>query len=107
MNIKQSGVLYFQFMRIVILLFRQFNFVVANDCECEVEGWSNWSDPDATCGTALKTRRRVCSSFNGLTLGLTCREKGHYTRQEFESVVLTDCRKLSMNVKFCQVIFRY
>ena len=94
MNTKQSGVLYFQFMRIVILLFRQFNFVVANDCECEVEGWSYWSGADATCGTAIETRQRVCSTPNAWTLGLTCNaeHETHNTKYQARNAVLPACR---------------
>ena len=108
MNIKQSGVLYFQFMRIVILFFRQFSFVVANDCECEVEGWSNWSGPDATCGSAIETRQRVCKTPGGWALELLKCNAEHVlltTKYQDRNAVLPACRKLSLNVKLCQVIF--
>ena len=98
-DIKKSGVLHFEFMRILILLFRQFYFVVANDCECEVEPWSGWSAPDATCGPAKRTRQRVCSTIDGWTLGFSCYNKDHWTRDEYKSIVLPACRKFSLYIK--------
>ena len=82
-------------MRILILLFRQFYFVVANDCECEVEPWSNWYGQDVTCGSTQKMRQRVCSTPDGWTLGLTCTSKDENTKSEYKSVELPDCRKSS------------
>ena len=99
-DIIKSGVLHFEFMKILILLFRQFYFVAANDCECEVEPWSQWSGTwSATCGTAYKTRQRVCSTTDGWTLGLSCHSKDHRTRDEYKSVVLPACRKFSLYIK--------
>ena len=86
-------------MRILILLFRQFYFVVANDCECEVEPWSQWSVAYATCGSTHKTRQRVCSTVNGWALGLSCHTQDETTKTEYEAVVLPACRKFSLNIK--------
>ena len=94
-------------MRIVILLFRQLNFVVANyDCElCEVQPWNDWSGTDSTCGSAIQTRRRVCSSPDGWTLGLTCNDKDRKTIPDSRDVVLPACRKLNLNVKLLKIIY--
>ena len=92
MNIKQSGVLHFEFMRIVLLLFWQFNFVVVDGCECEVEPWNDWSGTDSTCGSAMERRQRVCSRTDGWTLGLTCHAKDHHTIYDSRDVVLPACR---------------
>lgn len=98
MDKKQSDVLHFKFMRIVILLFRQFNFVVTNDCECEVQPWNDWSGPDSTCGSAIEGRQRVCSTISGWKLGLGCNEEG-YMRNEYRSKMLAPCRKLFFKFK--------
>ena len=84
--------MYFEFMRIVILLFRLLNFVVANDCECEVQPWNDWSGTHSTCGSAIETRRRVCSTPNGFTLGLTCHEADQRQKYDSRDVVLPACR---------------
>ena len=63
MDIKWSVVLYFEFMRIIILLFRQFKFVVANDCGQE-DGIVTWEkDSKSRCRDAThgyETYSLVC-----------------------------------------------
>ena len=96
--------MYFEFMRIVLLLFQQFYVVVADFCECEVEPWNEWS-ADATCGPAMERRQRVCSYFSGWSLGLSCNEKDESIRQDSRPVELSACRKLSLNVRLMKIIF--
>ena len=92
-------------MRIVILLFQHFYVVVADNCECEVLPWNEWSVADATCGPAMVGRRRVCSTFDAWKLGLACIEADERQQEEYKPVELSACRKLSLNVKLIQVVF--
>ena len=96
--------MYFEFMRIVILLFQQFYVVLADFCECEVEPWNEWS-ADATCGPHARERRqRVCSTISGWKLGLGCVDDDETSKEEFRSVMLPPCRKLffkfNINLRF-------
>ena len=97
--------MYFEFMRIVILLFQQFYVAVADNCECEVEPWNEWSVADATCGPAMQRRQRVCSSVDGWTLGLTCHVDDHIIKYDSRDVVLPACRKLNLDVKLLKKLF--
>ena len=92
-------------MRIVILLFRQLNFVVVNACECEVEPWNEWSVTDATCGPAMERRERVCSSCYSWNLCMTCNDEDNRRKYESRSVVLAPCRKLNLDVKLLKITF--
>ena len=86
-------------MRILILLFRQFYIVVANDCECEVEPWSNWYRLDATCGSAMERRERVCSTCDGWTFCMKCIDEDNRIKYEYKPVDLPSCRKYFFRFK--------
>ena len=72
----------------VLWLFLQFCVLQVNSCECEAEPWSEWIS--VGCGSA--SRWRVCSGYNGWTLGLACNEKDRHN--VLERKVLAPCRKL-------------
>jgi len=74
-----------------------FMITVANDCECEVEPWSNWGPCSSTCGTSSKKRERICSSCNGWTLCMTCNDedakKWNARKTEYFTCHNDPCRK--------------
>ena len=80
------NVVYFYFVNFLTL-------TVANDCECEVKPWGDWSSCSATCGSARKTRERICSTKDGWTLGLTCNSADKLTKYDHQICSLENCRE--------------
>ena len=87
MNVVYFYFIYFYFVNFLTL-------TVANDCECEVEPWGGWSDCSVTCGSGRKTRKRICSTKDGWTLGLTCNSEDARTKLDQKTCSLKSCREL-------------
>ena len=84
------NIVYFYFICFVNFL----TFTVANDCECVVEPWGDWSDCSVTCGSGTKKRKRICSTKDGWTLGLTCNSADASTKYDLQTCSLENCREL-------------
>lgn len=74
-----------------------FMLTVANDCECEAEPWTSWSECPSTCGHSQRKRTRICSTCVGWTACLTCNEedakKDNALRAEYLNCYKDPCRK--------------
>ena len=84
------NIVYFYFFILIPITF-------AEEC-CEVRPWSSWGECSKTCGSSIQERTRICSTYDGWTLGLTCNKadavKVNAKKYQKKTCYKDPCRKL-------------